>query len=106
MKKRSVLFIVSDFMDSGYEKRLNQLALHHDVILIQVIDPIEEKIPYGAVFTFKDLETGEIVKVDNRKNSIELPLMDKVAKRNLITIRTDEDYVKKLSMFFKRRLRR
>lgn len=103
MKKRSVLFIISDFMDVGYESAIKSIAGKHEVIMIRIADPIEEKIPKGAVFTFEDLETGEIITVDNHKGQVELNPIKGINKRNIINIYTDEDYVKKLKLFFKRR---
>ena len=55
------------------------------------------------MFIFEDLETEELVTIDNRKNNLNVRHMKDVPKRNLITISTDEDYVKKLKGFFVRR---
>ncbi|MBC7960947.1 MAG: DUF58 domain-containing protein [Vallitaleaceae bacterium] len=103
MKKRSVLFLISDFMDEGYNHALKSLSKKHDLIMIRVMDKVEEVIPSGAVFTFEDLETGEIVTIDNLKSEIKLEPVKGFNKNNIISIYTDEDYVKKLKMFFTRR---
>lgn len=103
MKKRSVLFLISDFMDEGYADAVKSMAGKHDLIMIRVMDPIEEQIPAGAVFTFEDLETGEIITIDNHKNQVELAPMKGLNKKNMISIYTHEDYVKKLKMFFMKR---
>jgi uncharacterized protein (DUF58 family) len=102
-KKRSVVFVISDFLDDGYEKDLKISAGHHDLIRVRVIDKAEEHIPAGAIFTFEDLETGETFVMDNLKRDYALSLPNGVSKQNLITIYTDEDYVKPLRQFFKRR---
>lgn len=102
-KKRSVLFIISDFMDTGYERAIKRIASKHEVIMIRIIDPIEEKIPKGVVFTFEDLETGEILVIDNHKGDVRLAPIKGISKRNMIDIYTNEDYVKKLKLFFTRR---
>jgi len=102
-KKRSVLFLISDFLDEGYEKLLNVTASRHDLIRIRVVDKAEERLPAGAIFTFEDLETGEVFVMDNMKRDFTMAPQDIPSKRNLITIYTDEDYVKPLRRFFKRR---
>jgi len=103
MKRRSVLFLISDFMDEGYEDAIKSMSGKHDLIMIRVMDPIEERIPSGAVFTFEDLETGEILTIDNHKNQIEIEPVKGLNKNNMISIYTHEDYVKKLKMFFLKR---
>ena len=102
-KKRSVVFLISDFFDDGYEKELKVLAGHHDLIRIRVVDRAEERIPGGAIFTFEDLETGENFVMDNTKRDFVIALPDGGFIQNLITIYTDGDYVKPLKQFFKRR---
>ncbi|MCH4886048.1 DUF58 domain-containing protein [Acidaminobacter sp. JC074] len=106
MKRPSILFIISDFMDMDYEDTLNRLSRKHDVVLIQVIDPKEEALPKGAIFRFEDLETGEVVEVDNRKGLIKGNPIQQMPKKNLISVRTDEDYIRKLKAFFARRIAR
>ena len=102
-KKRSVVFLISDFLDDGYGKELKMTAARHDLIQIRVVGKTEEHIPAGAVFTFEDLETGETLVIDAMKRGFEMGLPENQSKRNLITIYTDEDYAKPLKQFFKRR---
>ena len=102
-KKRSVVFLISDFLDEGYEKDLKVSANRHDLIRIRVVDRAEERIPAGAIFTFEDLETGETLVLDNMKRDFQMSPPDSGPRENLITIYTDEDYVKPLKQFFKRR---
>ena len=102
-KKRSVAFLISDFLDDGYSKELKASANRHDLIQVRIVDRAEERIPVGAIFTFEDLETGETLVLDNMKRDIEMAMPDCQSKRNLITIYTDEDYVKPLRQFFKKR---
>lgn len=103
MKKRSVVFVISDFMDEGYEHIIKSLSKKHDLIMIRVMDQIEEDIPSGAVYTFEDLETGEIVTVNNNKNQIQIKPLNFASKNNLISMYSDEDFVKRLKMFFSKR---
>jgi uncharacterized protein (DUF58 family) len=105
-KRRCVVFLISDFLDDGYEKELKASANRHDLIRIRVVDRAEERIPGGAIFTFEDLETGETFVLDNMKRDFTMTPTDDGSKRNLITVYTDEDYVKPLKQFFWRRGRR
>jgi uncharacterized protein (DUF58 family) len=102
-KKRSVVFLISDFLDNDYEKELKASDGRHDLIRIRVVDRAEERIPAGAIFTFEDLETGETFVMDNMKSDFLMRPPDSQSKRTLITIYTDEDYVKPLKQFFRRR---
>jgi len=105
-KRRCVVFLISDFLDEGYEKELKATASRHDLICVRVVDRAEEKIPAGAIFTFEDLETGETLVLDNIRRDFQTAPLTGPSKRNLITVYTDEDYVKPLKQFFKRRGRR
>ena len=104
-KKQSVVFLISDFLDEGYEKELKASDSRHDLIRVRVVDRAEERIPAGAIFTFEDLETGEVFVMDNMKRDYYASPQTGQSKRNLITIYTDEDYVKPLKQFFRRRRR-
>ncbi len=104
-KKRSIVFLISDFMDEGYEQALGLVRKKHDLVLIRVLDPGEEHIPPGAIYTFEDLETGETFVLDHLKGDKSLEETLVVKAPDLITLRTDEDYIKPLKLFFHRRLR-
>ena len=102
-KKKSVVFLISDFLDEDYHKEIKITLNHHDLVLVRVVDKAEERIPAGAVFTFKDLETGETLVLDNMRQECRPGGQLGLYKNNLITIYTDEDYVKPFKQFFKRR---
>ncbi|MFW5982189.1 MAG: DUF58 domain-containing protein [Halanaerobiaceae bacterium] len=103
VKKQSIVFLISDFLDSGFEKEIKITAQKHDLVLLRIIDPTEEQLPQGAIFAFEDLETGETMLVDNLKGEKSLNPVKNFSARNLINIYTDQDYVKGLKHFFKRR---
>jgi uncharacterized protein (DUF58 family) len=105
-KKRSVVFLISDFLDDSFDKELKASNSRHDLICIRVVDRAEERIPAGAIFTFEDLETGETFVMDNMRRDFLMAPPKSQSKRNLITIYTDEDYVKPLKQFFRRRGKR
>lgn len=102
-KKRSVVFLISDFMDLDFEDELRMVAKYHDLVMIRVIDRSEESLPAGAIFTFEDLESGETLVLENLKNTFTLKDPIKSQGRNWINLYTDEDYVKQLKSFFLRK---
>ncbi|EON76254.1 hypothetical protein ADIS_3382 [Lunatimonas lonarensis] len=59
IKKRSILIIISDFIDEGYEQPLKSLANKHDVIVIQVTDPLESALPSLGIIPVYDKELGK-----------------------------------------------
>lgn len=65
IKRRSAVFLVSDFIsEPGWEKPLAQLAQRHDVVAVQVSDPLEQTLPDLGLITMEDPETGEQLFVD------------------------------------------
>ncbi|MCB5265139.1 MAG: DUF58 domain-containing protein [Candidatus Cloacimonetes bacterium] len=69
LKKRAVIFLLSDFLDSGYEKQMAILAKKHDLIALQVLDDSELELPKAGVLRFVDPETGhsEYINTANAK---------------------------------------
>ena len=119
LKKRSILFIVSDFFDSSdFSKPLKILRRKHDIILLKIVDLREQEIPQIGLIELEDKETGEQILVDtsnpvflkNYKQTVlnnELQFVSALGKLKLdcIKILTDENYEVPLRKFFKRRIR-
>src|SRR3989441_5542851 len=63
--KRSVVFLISDFLGDGFARPLRVAARKHDVIAITVTDPREEELPPIGLVDLEDAETGERVLVDS-----------------------------------------
>lgn len=103
IKKPCILFIISDFMDEGYEHTLKALMKKHDVVLINVRDRKEGKLPFGGIFSFKDLESDEVVTLDFTKESKGQAKAFELNFKNVIPVYTDEDYVKLLRLYFSKR---
>ena len=119
LKKRSIIFIISDFMDNDYETPLKIASKKHDVIAIRVVDKLEEKIPNVGLIKFIDSETGEIKLVDTSAKYFNLKYNSDLQKReeklklifnkydiSEIVVRTGEKYYEPLQKFFKMRLKR
>lgn len=65
VKRRSTVFVVSDFIsEPGWEKPLAQLAQRHEVVAVRVLDPLELELPDLGLLTMRDAETGEQILVD------------------------------------------
>lgn len=99
-KQRSIAFLISDFIDKGYEKAISLTKLKHDFTPIRVADRKFESIPSGAIFTLVDSETGEEVIIENFDDNYTLK---EDFPATLLSIYTDENYIIKLANYFKRR---
>ena len=65
IRRRSLIFVVSDFISApGWEKGLTRLAVRHDVVAVQLTDPLETRLPDVGFLTFQDAESGEQLFVD------------------------------------------
>lgn len=116
MKKKAIVFILSDFIDTGYDNALKIVGKKHDVTGIRVYDKLETELPKLGMVPMRDGESGEIVLVNTnsavvRRNYREHYLKtvdyfeDSFTKSGsgVINNRIDESYVKKLLGYFKRR---
>jgi uncharacterized protein (DUF58 family) len=63
-RKRAVVFVLSDFFDTGFEKPLRVAAKKHDLISIFISDPVEKEIPGVGLLELEDAETGRRLLVD------------------------------------------
>jgi uncharacterized protein (DUF58 family) len=65
IKRRSVLFVVSDFISTpGWSRRLSDLARRHDIVAVRLTDPMESELPDIGLVVMQDAETGEQLLVD------------------------------------------
>ena len=116
LKRRSVVFLVSDFLDPNFEKPLSVIARRHDVIPIVITDAREEQIPDVDLVDVVDAETGEVRTVDTGSPAVREKFMrrarrvqswrDRIFRRqalDVIELRTDKSYVVPLITFFRRR---
>ena len=116
MKKKAIVFVLSDFIADHYGQTLKITGNKHDVTGIRVYDPRDEKIPNLGVVQLQDAETGKLhlVNTQSRANrkAYEKHYREKVgyfresfkrAGSGTIDCRVDESYVKKLLGYFKQR---
>jgi uncharacterized protein (DUF58 family) len=119
MKKRSVLFLISDFLDSGFEKPLGIAARKHDLIALKINDPLETDFPKAGLIRFHDLESGQERLIDTSDPKFKEQFRSRVRARNLqfvkmttkmgidrVFIPAGGDYSIPLIRFFEMRARR
>ena len=119
LKPHSVVFLISDFKDTGYEKQLRLSSKRHSLIAITLQDRREVELPDVGLIELEDSENGETVVIDTRSEEArhlytELNHRAEAERRQIfranqvdsIYIRTDEPYVKPLIQFFRQRTAR
>ena len=119
IKKRSIAFLLSDFIDSGYEKIIKVVSRKHDLVGIVLNDEKEKSIPKVGMIKFLDAETGEERWIDtnskvfqkamasnNWNNMEKLKYLFRSSKIDSVEVHTAGDYVKPLIEFFKVREKR
>jgi uncharacterized protein (DUF58 family) len=117
-RRRSVVFLVSDFFSEGWEQAMRIARQRHEVVPVVVGDPLERALPNVGLLALEDLETGEIVEIDTSgragqefaKRAQKFARDREQALRRLnvdiVEIQTDESYVDALIAFFKARAKR
>jgi uncharacterized protein (DUF58 family) len=119
LKRRSVVFLVSDFLGEGYRKAMSVTGRRHDLVAIQMEDRREEDLPRLGLMEFQDAETGEhfVVNTSDRRfqeaygaqaSARQEGLEDTFRRTRVdrIRIQTGEPYVQPLMRFFQDRARR
>jgi uncharacterized protein (DUF58 family) len=71
VKRHAIVFLISDCMDTGFEKSLRLTAKKHDLTVIRVSDPAEEKLPNVGWINLRDPETGQVVIINTRSRKLQ-----------------------------------
>ncbi|MCF8258845.1 MAG: DUF58 domain-containing protein [Flavobacteriales bacterium] len=116
VKKRSIAFLLSDFMDKGYSDPLKIASRKHDMVAIRVHDVLEAEIPNVGLLPLTDTETGQMVwlntsdpkvrtrlKAESLRADAEMRDIFRKSGVDMAEVRTDGSYVKPLMNLFKRR---
>ncbi|MFH1715191.1 MAG: hypothetical protein ABH857_03235 [Elusimicrobiota bacterium] len=119
VKRKAVVFLISDFINEGYERMLRITNKRHDLISIILDDPRERDMPECGIVRLRDAETGHDLEIDTGdyyfKKVWHKKIEEVINSRNKllrssgidsITITTDASYVEPLIKFFKLRERR
>ncbi len=118
LHRRAIILLISDFIDTTFEKPVKALGRKHDTIAVHMIDPREESLPAIGLVELTDNETGESIVVDTGSQKVRDAIVEsaeasinstreilKKASIDRIPIRTDDSYIDPLIAFFKARTR-
>lgn len=118
-KKRTISFVISDFLTSGYEKQLKMASRRHELIGVLLSDPGDFSLPAGGIIAMEDFETGRMVEFDasdrntcrdffNLKRSEYQKTLDLFKKSDIdcIDLSTDASVVDALTTYFRYREKR
>ncbi len=116
IKKRSTAFLISDFIDKGFDDAIKICNKKHDLIAVKIFDKRETQLPNIGLVKFKDAETGKISWIDTsssniRKNYNKWWIQNEKYLKTLFiksgvdvaNINTNQDYIKSLVNLFKKR---
>lgn len=116
MKKKAIVFVLSDFMAEDYDHTLKIAGKKHDITGIRVYDKHEESLPNLGIISVEDEETGELLTVNTQSGKVRNTYATYHRERvgyfqnaftrsgaGVLHNRIDESYVKKLLGYFKRR---
>lgn len=119
LKRRSIVFVVSDFLTDDFSRPLRMTRRRHDVIAIQLRDEREEVLPPMGIIELEDAETGEARLVDTGSEEMRRSFEDFNRRRLMMTerafrsigvdhlpIRTDAEYIGALIKYFRLRAKR
>ncbi len=118
-RRRAIVFVVSDFLDRGFERSFRRAALKHDLIAIRTTDPREHTWPSVGLIRVEDAERGEQLLVDTSNSTMQaafatqaveraaaLTRLVRGSKADLIEVGTEGNHFDALLNFFRKRERR
>lgn len=111
LKKRSVVFLISDLIDTGdFSSSMKQLNRRHDLIAVQIYDPVERQWPVSEAVVLEDAESGELITLDAGeistlqrqldKRSSDIASLCRSAKVDRMEIESGSEVIKPLIEFF------
>ena len=119
LRRRSTVFLISDFLSEHYEKALHVANKKHDIIAISITDPREISLPDVGLIDLEDAETGELISIDTGSAALRQGFArDVLAMQgdretflksigvDQINIVTDRSYVEPITRFFRMRAKR
>jgi len=119
IRRRSVVFLISDFLSSDYEQALRIANKKHDIVGIHIVDPRELELPGIGYIELEDAETGEEILLNTSDREIRRLFSQRTSQAMLqreklfksmnvdsMVIRTDESYFEPLIKFFRMRAKR
>lgn len=116
IKKRSICFVLSDFLTKDYESALKIAARRHDIVGMHIMDPREEELPNVGLVRAYDSETGKYLWIDTAMPAVRRKYNEWFVQNHtyfkttflrsgadMVSVRTDTPYVNTLLKFFKSR---
>jgi len=116
LRRRSVIFVISDFFTSGYAQSLQTLARRHEVIALTLTDPLDLELPNVGLLDTVDAETGRRLLVDTSSRAVREAYREAAAQRaaardlrltrssvDRVSIAVDQDVADPVAAFFRRR---
>ncbi|WP_420461431.1 DUF58 domain-containing protein [Neolewinella sp.] len=116
VKKRSICFLLSDYLATDYERPLRLAARRHDLVGLHLYDPRERELPAVGLLRAKDAETGKTQWIDTdsarvreryagwyEENMVYFASAFRQSGADTLSVETTEDYVRELLRFFKGR---
>lgn len=119
LRRRAVVFLLSDFLDENYQRPFKRTARRHDLIAVPIRDRHEYELPPLGLLELEDAETGRRLTLDTRRNDVclrfaqnaqkrheDLRLLARSSRVDLIEVSTDGRHLDALLRFFRMRERR
>lgn len=116
LKKRTITFLLSDFVSGPFDQALQLAARRHDLVGIHVYDKYDKELPSAGLVQVMDAESGQQFWLDTDSKAVKVQYEGAFEQKNksciqsfrksgaeLLHVRTDEDYVKVLQSYFKGR---
>lgn len=118
-RKRNIVFLISDFLDNGFQGPLKIAARKHEIINVLLTDPGDFRLPVGGIMTLEDFETGRMICLDALSRATRERFETIVANRfksivegqsaggfDSLRIQTDDDVAETLKKYFRFREKR
>jgi uncharacterized protein (DUF58 family) len=119
LRRRIIVFLMSDFLDAGFERAYKRAGRRHDLVAVRITDPREETLPPVGLVQLEDSETGQRLLLDTSSRAVrqhyeqaarqrreELVQLARAAGTDLIEVSTDGGHLDALLRFFRLRERR
>jgi uncharacterized protein (DUF58 family) len=116
LKKKTIAFLLSDFVSRPYDHALQLAARKHDLVGLHVYDKYDRELPSAGLVQVMDAESSQMFWLDTDNKTVKVQYKAAFEEKNkyciqsfrksgasLLHIRTDEDYVKALQVYFKGR---
>jgi uncharacterized protein (DUF58 family) len=119
MRRRIIVFLLSDFLDEGFDRAFKHVGRKHDLIALSITDPREEELPDVGLVELEDAETGQHLLIDTSSGAVRRVYAERASQRrehlrqlcraastDLVEVSTEGDHLDALIQFFRRRERR